>query len=84
MAMGVQQDRQDVLIVAWQDMPRSPGHAFYDRLQDVLIKGGFDTFAEAMCRPYYSAKMGAKSIPPGRYFRMHLIVLNGYLGVSPV
>ncbi len=43
MAMGVQQDRQDVLIVAWQDMPRSPGHAFYDRLQDVLIKGGFDT-----------------------------------------
>jgi len=73
MAMGVQQDRQDVLIVAWQDMPRSPGHAFYDRLQDVLIKGGFDTFAEAMCRPYYSAKMGAKSIPPGRYFRMHLI-----------
>jgi transposase len=73
MAMGVQQDRQDVLMVAWQDMPRSPGHAFYDRLQDVLIKGGFDTFAEAMCRPYYSAKMGAKSIPPGRYFRMHLI-----------
>ena len=73
MAMGRQQDRQDVLIVAWQDMPRSPGHAFYDRLQDVLIKGGFDTFAEAMCRPYYSAKMGAKSIPPGRYFRMHLI-----------
>lgn len=46
MAMGVQQDRQDVLIVAWQDMPRSPGHAFYDRLQDVLIKGAFDTFAE--------------------------------------
>jgi len=73
MAMGRQQDRQDVLMVAWQDMPRSPGHAFYDRLQDVLIKGGFDAFAEATCRPYYATRMGAKSIPPGRYFRMHLI-----------
>lgn len=73
MAMGRQQARQDVLIVAWQDLPRSPGHAFYDRLQDVLIKGDFDAFAEATCRPYYAARMGAKSIPPGRYFRMHLI-----------
>src|SRR5450631_3556619 len=73
MAMGRQQDRQDPLIVAWQDLPRSPGHAFYDRLQEVLIAGGFDAFAEATCRPYYAARMGARSIPPGRYFRMHLI-----------
>ena len=27
--------------------PRSPGHVFYDRLQSVLIEGGFDSFAEA-------------------------------------
>jgi transposase len=73
MAMGRQQDRQDPLIVAWQDLPRSPGHAFYDRLQEVLITGGFDAFAEMTCRPYYAARMGARSIPPGRYFRMHLI-----------
>jgi len=25
-------------------MPRSPGHVFYDRLQEVLIAGGFDVF----------------------------------------
>ena len=52
MAMGRQQARQDVLIVAWQDLPRSPGHAFYDRLQDVLVKGDVDAFAEATCRPH--------------------------------
>jgi transposase len=54
-------------------MPRSPGHVFYDRLQAVLIDAGFDAFAETTCKPYYAAKMGAPSIPPGRYFRMHMV-----------
>ena len=40
-------------MVSWSEMPRSPGHVFYDRLQSVLIEGGFDAFAEASCRPYY-------------------------------
>ena len=61
------------LMVSGSEMPRSPGHVFYDRLQSVLIEGGFDAFAEASCRPYYAARMGAPSVPPGRYFRMHLV-----------
>ena len=24
-------------------------------------------------QPYYAARMGAPSVPPGRYFRMHLV-----------
>ena len=72
MAMGQQKDRQGDLMVSWSEMPRSPGHVFYDRLQLVLIEGGFDGFAEAVCQPYYAARMGAPSVPPGRYFRMHL------------
>ena len=75
MAMGQQKDRQGDLMVGWAEMPRSPGHVFYDRLQSVLIEGGFDAFAEASCRPYYAARMGAPSVPPGRYFRMHLVGL---------
>ncbi len=47
MAMGCQKDRQGDLMVSWSEMPRSPGHVFYDRLQSVLIEGGFDGFAEA-------------------------------------
>ena len=27
---------QDDLMATWAEMPRSPGHAFYDRLQDLL------------------------------------------------
>ena len=73
MAMGQQKDRQGDLMVSWSEMPRSPGHVFYDRLQLVLIDGGFDGFAEAVCQPYYAARMGAPSVPPGRYFRMHLV-----------
>ena len=77
MAMGREGDRQGDLIVTWAEMPRSPGHVFYDRLQKVLIAGGFDPFVEKACQPYYAPKMGAPSVPPGRYFRMHMV---GYLG----
>ena len=73
MTMGQQKDRQGDLMVGWAEMPRSPGHVFYDRLQSVLIEGGFDGFAEAACRFYYAARLGAPSVPPGRYFRMHLV-----------
>jgi transposase len=73
MAMGRAGDRQGDLMVTWAEMPQSPGHVFYDRLQEVLIAGGFDWFVEAVCQPYYAAKMGAPSVPPGRYFRMHMV-----------
>src|SRR5512147_2420156 len=73
MALDRQGDRQGDLVVTWKEMPRSPGHVFYDRLQGVLIDAGFDAFAETTCKPYYAAKMGAPSVPPGRYFRMHMV-----------
>jgi hypothetical protein len=46
MALGRQGDRQGDLVVTWKEMPRSPGHVFYDRLQGMLIDAGFDAFAE--------------------------------------
>ena len=61
------------LVVTWAEMPRSPGHAFYDKLQAVLTEAGFDAFVEETCRPFYAARMGAPSLPPGRYFRMHMV-----------
>ena len=62
MALGRQGDRQGDLVVTWKEMPRSPGHVFYDRLQGVLIAAGFDAFAETTCKPYYAAKMGGRAI----------------------
>lgn len=72
MAMGREGDRQGDLIMTWTEMPRSPGHVFYDRLQDVLIAGDFDQLVETACQPYDAPKLGAPSVPPGRYFRMHM------------
>ena len=39
---------------------RSPGHAFYDRLPDLLQVAGFDGFVEGVCKPYY--KFNSSSI----------------------
>src|SRR3954464_1300710 len=60
-------------MVTWSEMPRSPGHVFYDRLQEVLLGAGFDGFVEEACRAFYAKTMGAPSVPPGRYFRMHMV-----------
>jgi transposase len=73
MALGRQGERQADLMIGWAELPRSSGHAFYDRLQAVLVGAGFDRFAEAQCRPHYAEKRGRPSLPPGRYFRMHLV-----------
>src|SRR3954468_23244136 len=71
--MGRQGACQDDLMVTWSEMPRSPGHVFYDRLQKVLVGAEFDGFVEEACRAYYARTMGAPSVPPGRYFRMHMV-----------
>ena len=73
MALGRQRDRQAEMLVTWAEMPRSPGHVFYDRLQAELIGAGFDGFVEGHCTPYYAARQGQPSLPPGRYFRMLLV-----------
>jgi transposase len=73
MAMRREAEVQGDLVVTWAEMPRSPGHAFYDRLQSLLKEADFDRFVEDICKPYYAPRMGAPSLPPGRYFRMHMV-----------
>jgi transposase len=73
MAMRRETGVQGDLYVTWAEMPRSPGHVFYDRLQEILGEAGFDAFVEDACKPFYAPRMGAPSLPPGRYFRMHMI-----------
>src|SRR4051794_17759739 len=73
MALGRQRDRQAEMLVAWSEIPRSPGHVFYDRLQAELVTAGFDGFVEGLCAAHYAARRGRPSLPPGRYFRMLLM-----------
>ena len=61
------------MLVSWSEMPRSPGHAFYDKLQTVLVTSDFDGFVERLCASKYALRRGRPSLPPGRYFRMLLV-----------
>jgi transposase len=80
MALGKRKHEQQSAWIATTELPKSPGHPFYKKLNGLLAEAGFDEWLEALCAPYYSAKMGRESIPPGVYFRMILI---GYFeGIS--
>jgi transposase len=65
-----QAEHQPDLWVPTTDLPRSPGHVFYDKLNALLADAGFDRYVEGLCQPYYADGMGRESIPPGVYFRM--------------
>ena len=73
MALGKRKQEQQEAWVATTDLPRSPGHPFYRRLNQLLAEAGFDAWLEALCEPYYAEQKGRPSIPPGTYFRMILI-----------
>ena len=74
MAMGRRNvEQQGELWIPTTRMPRSPGHVFYAKLNELLAEAGFDRWVEDLCRPYYADKMGRPGIPPGVYFRMLLV-----------
>jgi len=66
-------ESQPSLFVAAQDLPRSAGHPFYERLNQLLGQAGFDRHVEGLCQEYYAPKMGRPGTPPGVYFRMMLV-----------
>ena len=73
MSMGKRErEQQQELFVMHDQLPRSPGHVFYRKLNEVLREANFDARVEALCEPYYS-KTGRPSVPPGVYFRMLLV-----------
>jgi len=74
MSMGRRQPLQQTdLWVPTAELPRSPGHAFYDRLNSLLAEAGFDRHVEDLCLPHYTDGIGRESVPPGIYFRMLLV-----------
>jgi transposase len=73
MALGKRKREQQNLWVAASDLPQSPGHPFYCRLNGLLDEAGFDDRVEKLCAKYYSDGRGRPSVPPGVYFRMLLI-----------
>ncbi|MFO0904013.1 MAG: transposase [Pirellulales bacterium] len=64
--------QQDLFITADQ-LPKSIGHVFYRKLNELLAEAGFDRWVEDLCGPYYSQCKGRPGIPPGVYFRMLIV-----------
>jgi transposase len=73
MAMGTRTTEQAALWIAASDLPMSPGHPFYARLNAILDAAHFDRFVEAQCAQFYAPVMGRPSLTPGRYFRLLLV-----------
>src|SRR5262249_24889921 len=74
MSMGRRQaEHQPDLWLPTAELPRSPGHVFYDKLNGLLAQAGFDRHVEALCQPHYAEALGRPSIPPGVYFCMLLV-----------
>jgi transposase len=73
MALGKQKCEQQAAWVATTDLPMSPGHPFYQKLNRLLGDAGFDDYVEKLCRPHYADGVGRPGIAPGIYFRMLFI-----------
>lgn len=74
MALGRRkQERQQDFWIATTELPRSEGHVFYQKLNQLLQEAGFDEYVETLSEPFYHDKMGRPGIPPGTYFRMLLV-----------
>ena len=87
MAMGKREvEQQRDLFITHDKLPRSPGHVFYRKLNQLLAEGGFDRWVEALCEPHYCQGQGRPSVPPGVYFRMLLVGyfegLNSQRGIA--
>ena len=66
-------ERQEELWIATDAIVETPGHAFYERLNQLLAGHGFDRAVERLCARFYKGVRGRPSIAPGVYFRMLLI-----------
>ena len=73
MALGKRRQKQTSFWVETSQLQARGRHPFYSRLNEILDRAKFDTYAERICRKYYATTMGRPSIAPGVYFRCFLI-----------
>ena len=71
--MGTGRGEQGSLWVAMAELPKSPGHPFYTRLNGLLDADNFDRFVEGRCAKFYAPVRGRPSLAPSRYFRLLLV-----------
>src|SRR5512141_299224 len=80
MAMGKRKALQQPLFIVTSELPKTPAHPFYQKLNAILAQHGFDPFVEKLCFRFYHQTMGRPSLPPGQYFR--LLLLGYFEGID--
>jgi transposase len=65
-------EKQELIWIEAACLATPVGHPFYERLNRLLSKRGFDAFAELACESFY-AKAGRPGLAPGVYFRALLV-----------
>ena len=74
MAIGRRKsERQRDFWVSEEDLPKSSGHAFYRKLDELLGEAEFDQHVESLCEEYYHDKHRPTRHSPGTYFRMLMV-----------
>ena len=66
------EEKQEPIWIEAARLATPVGHPFYERLNRLLSKRGFDEFAESACESFY-AKTGRPGLAPGVYFRALLV-----------
>jgi transposase len=66
------EEKQEAIWIEASRLATPAGHPFYERLNRLLSKRGFDAFAEAACASFYS-RIGRPSLAPGVYFRALMV-----------
>ena len=75
MGMGTRkgQGQQEDIWMVSSELARTPGHPFYQRLNELLDGERFGEFVEGLCRKFDAPRYGRPSLAPGIYFRSLLI-----------
>src|SRR3954468_9711002 len=65
-------EKQESIWIEGDNLAKPSGHPFYERLNVLLDKQGFDCFAEQACAGFYS-RTGRPGLAPSVYFRCLLV-----------
>ena len=57
---GDKRHRQQTMWLATEQLPRTAGHVFYDRVNKILAEHGFDDFAEKACQRFMPRRWGGQ------------------------
>jgi hypothetical protein len=66
-------EKQSAIWIDAAALPRRGGYPFYERLNELLDRRGFDRFAEETCA-VFNSRTGRPGLAPGIYFRLLLVV----------